>query len=190
MQNKLQYHAVVFGEHEDPIDIMPYFVGTVMPLWQACISNNAFIIDITVSTNHPTGIPPYAPVSSPQLAAGTQTGDAASPYEQATILKLPDAVNCEPPEAASRLRYGAIRIGGIAEVDMANGLAQSGLISDLNALGEALEGFTISGTEYQMHYGGEMLVIDSDPPEFFPYAVPVAETVARTRLGTQNTRKF
>jgi len=190
-QNVIRYHAVTATEHENPTDISVYFTTTVMPLWKACLSSSAQTLGVNVATNHPPGIPPYAPVWVPYSAVGDVTGDAMAPFDQASIIKIPDSLNAEPPEAATRLRSGSIRISGIGEGSQAAGVVGSGLIDDLNALGEALETFDISGTTYLMHYGGKMEVLPkTDPPTYFDYAVPVLETVASGKVGTQNTRKY
>jgi len=187
-QNHLQYHVVAAPPAAvSPDECAAAFNSDIVTAYRNCMAGAAAVLAISWSTNTPAGIPPF-PENTEFFSGqwGNRTGGIMPPYVSATILKIPDVAEQDPPDAYSNWRVGAVRIPGISESDQDAGLiTASALIDALNALGEVLELGAVGGEELKLHFGRA-----GNATSPTPAIVPVLETVASTRLGSQNSRKI
>lgn len=185
MHNILPYYCQTPSPAQvAPEDIADWFDSEVKDLWLALISVHAQLNHININTTAPPG---YVPYPTYYFGIDTQGDNAASdmlpPYAALRIAKTVDATHADADTPPTPWRLGSIRIGGIPEpASESGGFVNSGYIDGLNALGEALEGFTIDSKTYRMYVKRSVGASR--------YYAPVAETFAGSILTTQNSRKY
>lgn len=183
--NKLSYHAELGGEYETPANIADYWVSNMLSQITAIQVDACRIIALTVETNSPPGIPIFFPVTYGLNVPGQSSGEGMPPWDSGVIAKFPDVANSEPELPPTPWRPGAVGFPGLPEGFQEYGNLTSAAVTSLNALGEALESFDVGSVTYLMHMTRRPT--ETDPQT---YVVPVAETAAKVRLGTRNSRKY
>jgi hypothetical protein len=184
--NQFTYAPVNPTEHADPADIGAYWVASILPVWKAGLSQQASIFSLSVASNHPPGIPAYAPFFQALGLVGTVASDSLPPFVTARIYKQPDNSTIDPVDAQP-FKISTFGLSGVAEDDQAKGVLTSAAVTAFNAIAEALETFTADSVDYQMTMGRQVDSLVGGNPLAVAF---VLETNTSPYLGSRVTRKI
>jgi len=171
-QNVFYYD--VSGVDPSTADLLVVFATDVIPDIQNIVSSAVSFVNLdAINLDDPTDFSNVAIVGTP----GARPTDPSPPF-----LAWGYTYN----RTSRVVRSGAKRFVGIAEGDMDEGIAVTGILAALDALGAQLSTSLvgpIGGVYEPIIYG------DVTPTRLVPIAVPVS-SVTYTRITSQNSRKF
>lgn len=188
-QSNLEYGTEAVGEYVSPEAFAAVWESQALGDLRNCLSSFTNIPVIEYSTTNPVGVPPFAMFQSWVGVGGNLDVKVTAPYVTQRVLKQPDNLLIEGTFGGN-FKIGSIRLPGVPEDFVQNGLLDSAQVTRLSDFGESIETLDVSYDVFtDVTY--DLLMVRRNPLDSSEFKLaPVLETQGSGVTGSQNTRKF